>query len=49
LRWLASAGGATAEAVTPIIPKQTTAVITVFWMALDNNLDFLLIAFHVIS
>jgi hypothetical protein len=48
LRWFASAGGVTANAVTPIIPKQTTAVTSVFWMALEKILDLLVIAFRVI-
>jgi hypothetical protein len=49
LRWFASAGGATANAVTPIIPKQTTAVTTVFLMVPEKILELLVIAFHVIS
>jgi hypothetical protein len=49
LLWFASVGGATAKAVTPTIPKQTTAVNTVFLMVPEKNLELSVIALLVIS
>jgi hypothetical protein len=49
LCWFASAGGVIAKAVTPIIPKQTTAVSTVLLMVPEKNLELIVIAFCVIS
>ena len=49
LRWFASADGATANVVAPIIPKQTTAVTTVFRMLPEKTLELLVSGFCVIS
>ena len=45
LRWFASADGAMANVVAPIIPKQITAVTTVFRMLPEKTLELLVIAF----